>query len=127
LKSIRIKRKLSIDTTNIDKLKIKSKLSLEGIINESYSKENFLYSKELRKVEKKVSKDIEELLFKLTDKTQQELNTDIFNIWEHLETKHYDTWEKIKDDWESGENYFSKADFDIEVNTDIYSTEIGRA
>ena len=122
LKNIRIKRKLSIDTTNIDKLKIKNKLSLEGVINESYSKENFLNPKELRKVEKSVSKDIEELLFKVTDKAQQELNADIFNIWRQLETKHYDTWKKVKNDWESGENYFSKADFDIEVNTDIYST-----
>src|SRR5699024_12189069 len=110
------------DTTNIDKLKIKNKLSLEGVINESYSKENFLNPKELRKVEKSVSKDIEELLFKVTDKEQQELNTDIFNIWEHLEKKHYDTWEKIKNNRESGENYFSKANLDIKVNTDIYST-----
>src|SRR5699024_6071807 len=106
-----IKRKLSIDTTNIDKLKIKNKLSLEGVINESYSKENFLNTKELRKVEKSVSKDIEELLFKVTDKAQQELNADIFNIWRQLETKHYDTLKKVKNDWESGENYFSKADF----------------
>src|SRR5699024_12398269 len=78
--------------------------------------------KELRKVEKSVSKDIEELLFKVTDKAQQELNADIFNIWRQLETKHYDTWKKVKNDWEGGENYFSKADVDIEVNTDIYST-----
>src|SRR5699024_7572051 len=68
LNNIRIKRKISIDTTNSYKLKIKNKLSLEGVINESYSKENFLNPKELRKVEKSVSKDIEELLFKVTDK-----------------------------------------------------------
>src|SRR5699024_7404809 len=111
LKNISIKRKLSIDTTNIDKLKIKNKLSLEGVINESYRKENFINTKELRKVKKSVSKDNEELLFKVTDKAQQELNADIFNIWRQLETKHYDTWKKVKNDWESGENYFSKADF----------------
>src|SRR5699024_122051 len=100
----------------------KHKLSLEGVINESYSKENFLNPKELRKVEIFVSKDIEELLFKVTDKAQQELNADIFNIWRQHETKHYDTWKKVKNDRESGENYLSKTYFDIEVSTHIYAT-----
>src|SRR5699024_12029357 len=102
-----------INKTKNEKSKRRNKLSLEVVINESNSKEKFLNPKELRKVEKSVSKDIEELLFKVTDKAQQELNADIFNIWRQLETKHYDTWKKVKNDWESGENYFSKADFDI--------------
>lgn len=122
LEIVRIKRKKSIDTSNVDNLKIKNKISLEAIITESYNKENFLNPDELKDVEKAASKKIEKAILKTTDKAQKELNADIFNVWREMETKHNDTWEKMKDDWESGENYFSKADFDIEVNTSIYST-----
>src|SRR5699024_7359882 len=122
LKIVRIKRKKSIDTTNIDNLKIKNKISLEAIITESYNKENFLNPNELKRVEEAASKKIEKSILKITDKAQEELNADIFDIWSEMETKHNNTWNRLKDDWESGENYFSKADFDIEVNTNIYST-----
>lgn len=122
LKIISMRRDLSIDTSDIHQLKVKNKLIVEGVIKEAKSEENFMEQKKFKELEKKASEKIEKRINQSIETAQDELNADIFNIWKTLETKHYKTWKKVEDDWEQGENYFSKVDFDIEVDTKIYSS-----
>lgn len=117
-----MRRDLSIDTSNIHRLKVKNKLMVEGVLKEGKSSENFMKPKQFKELERKASERIESIVNQSIETAQDDLNADIFNIWETLKTKHFDTWKKVEDNWEKGENYFSKADIDIEVDTKIYSS-----
>lgn len=115
-----IKNKIAINPSDINNIKATININVTGGIKEAYGKENLL-SSNLYAIEKAVSNKIKESIESAINKGQKELNADVFNFWQKLESKNYDTWEKIKDDWEDGENYFANTTFDIYVNTDIYS------
>ena len=119
--TIRIRNKLDIDPSDINNIKVKNNIVLEGIIKESFSKENFLKKEEEKRIENAVANEIEKTIRHSLKKSQQEYHADVFKIWQQLETKHYDTWIKVRDNWEEGENYFSKVDFDIDVTAEVYS------
>lgn len=115
------KNKVTVDPSNIDEIKITVTIKIHGILKESYSKINLEKTSELKAIQKAVCDQVEQSIKKSIKKGQEDLGTDVFNIWRILETKHYDTWKKVKKDWEKGEYYFKKATFDIKVETDIYS------
>lgn len=116
-----LKNKIKVDPTDIENLKVTVDIDIDGTIKESFSKIDFESSEELHSIQQAVSKQVVKSVQNAIDKTQNEFNTDIFNIWKELETKHHDVWNEVKDDWEKGENYFSKADIEVNVNTEIYS------
>lgn len=119
--AIRIENSISINTKDINNIKVKVNVNTVGSLKESYGKLDLLNQKTLKDIEKHATKHIKESIEQVIEKAQNELNTDILKVWEQLEKKHYDTWKKIKDDWEQGENYFANAHFDVEVNADIYT------
>lgn len=118
---VKIKNNIKVDPTNIDRIKATIDIELEGIIKESFSKQDFKESKEINAVQQAVSEQVKKSVEKAIQKGQKELNADVFHIWRIMETKHYDTWKKVRDDWEKGENYFANVTFDINVRTEVYS------
>ena len=118
---IRIHNRISIDTEDINNLKIKVNVKTIGAIKETYGELDLLNKNILKDIEKSASKHMKASIEQVIEKGQNELNTDILGIWKNMESKHYKIWKEIKDDWEQGENYFSKANFDVEVHAEIYS------
>lgn len=118
----RMKSRPKIDTSNPNDIHVHLRINMVGIIKESYSKENFLTQEAVDDVEKAVSDKVKKSVQKTIDKAQNELNADVFKVWQQLQTKHYDTWKKVRNNWEKGENYFANnVTFHIDVNTDVYS------
>lgn len=116
-----IKNKLKVDAANKDDIKAKITIKLKGAIKESFTKEDFDDPKEIKSVQNAVSQKVKDLVKGAIDKSQKEFNADILHVWKKMESRHYNIWKEIKKDWEQGENYFSNVDFDIKVDTDIYS------
>ncbi|MEI3611066.1 Ger(x)C family spore germination protein [Pseudogracilibacillus sp. SO30301A] len=116
-----LNNKLAVDPSNIDEIKVTIDIEIEGIIKESFGKIDLTKPSELKAIQKAVSEQVKDSVEKAIKKGQEELGTDVFNIWQNLETKHYDTWKNIKDDWEKGEYYFKKATFEVNVVTDVFS------
>lgn len=118
---VRIRNHLKVNPANIDQIKATINIELEGIIKESFSKEDFEKPGEIEAVQKAVSHKVKDIVKSSIHKGQKEFNADVFNVWRELEKKHYKTWEKVSDDWEKGENYFSNVVFDVNVDTEVYS------
>ncbi len=118
---IRIENNISVDPSDIDNIKVKVNVKIIGSLKETFGELNLRNQKILKEVENALSDYMKGSIEQVVEKGQKELNTDILNIWERIASKDYRTWKQIKDNWEEGENYFSKASFDIEVITEIYS------
>lgn len=121
LKVIRLVNKMTVDPKNIDDIKVTIDIELEGIIKESFNKEDLTEASEIEAIQNAVSDHVKETVHKVIRQGQDELGADVFGVWQELETKHYHTWKKIKDDWEQGEYYFKDVNFDVNVITQIYS------
>lgn len=117
----KMSRKTSINTESIDQLKVDYKIEVNGRLEETFTQHDLLDKEVLLSIEKAVSKKIENMMEKAVTKGQQELNVDVYNIWQMLESKHYETWKKVENDWDDGENFFSKVVFNFEVETTIES------
>lgn len=118
---IKLNRKIKLNTDDISKINISIQLHIDGIIKDSSSKINYDEKEELHAVERVINEKITDIMKQIIDKAQKDFNADVFNIWRQLETRHYDVWEQVKDDWEQGENYFAKATFDITTDINVYS------
>lgn len=122
LKVIKLNRTISVDPANLEEIIVTVKIEVEGVIKESFSKEDFSQSQVIESIQVAVSDYLKERFINIVDKAQDDFGTDIFRIHEELRTKHYQTWEQIKDQWEQGEYYFKNVVFDFDVKTEIYST-----
>ena len=120
LKTIRSNSNLSVDPKDINNINVTIDIEVEGVIKEAFSNTDFRKPSEIKEVQKAVSNEVKKYIEKSIKKAQEELGADVFNIWQQLETKHYKKWERVKDDWEKGEYYFKKVNFDINVTTEIY-------
>jgi len=118
----RIQNKQEIDTSNQSNIKVTMQMILFGTIKEASANENLNSEKELQAIEETLSKHVEKLLEDTIHKAQNEFHADVFRLWQSLEMKDLNTWKKVKDDWEEGENHFANnVTFDIEVKAHIYS------
>lgn len=107
------KGKVEINATDPDQLKINVEVGVEGGIAEVFGMKNLNSPENLEEIEKIASKKVEKLVNKVIEKAQGEFNAEIFGFDDKMRERHYRTWEKIKNDWDQGENYFSKSDIEV--------------
>src|SRR5690625_3793832 len=88
-------------------------IGVEGGIEEVFGKKSLHEGKNIKGIEKAAAKKIEELVNATVEKAQKELNADIFRFDDTMRQRHFQTWEKIKDNWEQGENYFAESDIQV--------------
>lgn len=119
---IRLRSKVVVDPTDVNDIKVSFNIDIDGVIKESFTKEDITQSSEIKNIQKAVSNKIKQSIEQVIKRAQGEFGTDVFGIWQQLETKHYNLWEQVKNDWEEGENYFKKVSFDVNVTSEIYST-----
>lgn len=121
IKVIRMHRHMTVDPSNLENIKVNIKVEFEGTIKESFMQHELIDPKELEQIKRAVAENVKTNMEKVIEKGQKEFGTDVFDVWKEMKTKHYDTWVKVKDDWEQGENYFQNVTFNIEVSPQIYS------
>lgn len=121
LKVVELDNKISVDPKNINDINVTIDIEIKGIIKEAFNQEDLTKPSEIDSIQHAVSNKVEKTIQKTLKKGQEELGADVFDIWQELETKHYDTWKQVKDDWEKGEYYFKNVNFDVNVTTEIFS------
>lgn len=102
---------IKFDTKDQEKITISVNINAEGRIAELFGTENVMDPKTVAEIEKKAGDKIKEIVLKTIEKAQNELNADVFGLKDKLKQRHYRTWERIKDDWDHGDNFFPKAHF----------------
>ncbi len=112
---------IKIDTKDAEKLSISVNINAEGRIAEVFGAEKITDSKTVAEIEKKASDKIEKIVHMTIEKAQNELNADVFGLKEKLKQRHYQTWEKVKDNWDHGDNYFGKSTFQVNTKVRIRS------
>jgi len=107
------KSKIKIDDQDPENIKIDINIGVEGGIAEVFGNKSLHEGKNIKGIEKAAAKKIEELVNATVEKAQKELNADIFRFDDTMRQRHFQTWEKIKDNWEQGENYFAESDIQV--------------
>ncbi len=107
------KSKIKIDDQDPENIKIDINIGVEGGIAEVFGNKSLHEGKNIKGIEKAAAKKIEELVNDTVEKAQKELNADIFGFDDKMRQRHFQTWEKIKDNWEQGENYFAESDIQV--------------
>jgi len=92
-------------------------VNVEGNIGESYSEIDLLDPQVIREVEHGVDEKIQALMYGVLDKLQKQYKADAIGLSDYLNENHYRTWQKIKNDWDRGEQLFSKCRVMVKVNT----------
>lgn len=73
--------------------------------------------KTLSKVEAAIEKEMERKVSKTIKTFQEDLRVDALGLGGYLQREDYDTWKRIKQDWDNGENYFSTST--VKVQADV--------
>ncbi|ASK61197.1 hypothetical protein CFK37_02810 [Virgibacillus phasianinus] len=115
------KSSIKIEVNDNNKVDISIKIGAEGRIGEMYGSEKLLTPKRFAEIEKGISKKMEKLANQTLKKAQKDLNADIFGFAELLKQRHYDDWQKMKDDWDHGDNIFADCNIKVTANAIVRS------
>ncbi|MEA4825494.1 MAG: Ger(x)C family spore germination protein [Clostridium sp.] len=110
-----LKRKLKLtDDKNLNKLKFKIDIDIEGQINSYYMEKDIFTEKELKEIQDNLNDVIEKKCEKLARMSQEEYSTDIIGLKDYLEKFKPDIYKKVKDNWNQ---VYKNAEVDVNVNT----------
>lgn len=111
---------VDMNVNDLENINISIHIELEGFIDEMFSERSLVDNEYLREIEDEVVKRVEDLTKAAIEKGQEELQVDFFGFSRHMYSNHYDQWQKIKDNWDQGENYFANhTTIDVSVNVDL--------
>lgn len=116
---LNIKSKFSLENNDKNNFKFTLKINISATIAEQAGTENNESFKVLKSFEEIANKEVEKVVNKAIDKLQNDLQTDGMGLGIYL--RHYKPkiWEEVKNDWDVGENYFSKSEIDVVVMVKI--------
>jgi spore germination protein len=106
---------ISVESINKDSVQFQIKIETEGQIGESFSSLDYMDPKVLSKVEAAIEKEIEQKVSETIKTFQEDLKVDALGLGGYVQREDYDTWKRIKQDWDNGENYFSKSTIKVEA------------
>ena len=94
-------------------------IQLSARIVEYLGKKDLSKMEDLNLVKRALEKKVKTISESSIEKIKDDLQVDILDLDYYLKMHHYKLWEKVKDNWDTGENYFSKSDIQVKVNVDI--------
>jgi len=112
---------IKIDTSDQNNIKISVHIETEGHIQEMFGSKPLLDETYMEEMEEQINKRIKQLATNTIEKAQNELNVDFLGFASILRQKHYSTWKDIQDNWERGDNLFSKSDVTVSTSSTILS------
>lgn len=117
------KSEVKASMESVDAIKFTVSINVLGTIPETFVNLDFLDEEVIKDVEKKVEERVREFAQMAIDKLQNELKVDVLKLGNALENQHPKEWEKVKDDWDYGANYFSKSKIEVKVSVKIRGTD----
>lgn len=119
----RSKSRVKVDPKDSENMDVFITMSVEGNLAEMYGSQTLLDPSYLSEIEEKVAEKIEDLANQTIHKAQQEYKLDFLDINQVIKQKHPKVWNRIKKNWEKGENYFAASR--IHVSADVSVRETG--
>ncbi len=104
-----------------DDIKFNVTIETEGKIAESFANIDYRDPANVSKVEKKVEKELERLAAVALEKLHEDLQVDVFDFGRYVKKADYQLWMSIKENWDSGENYFSQSTITVQTDTVVRS------
>ncbi|WP_456275216.1 Ger(x)C family spore germination protein [Bacillus sp. AK128] len=114
-----VKTKIEPRLNNQDDISFKVDIRTNGSIPESYAPIDLLDQKVIKKIEEGVENRIREFVDLAVQEVQKDLKTDVFGFAKQVSINYPDQWIDLKDDWDSGENYFSQSEIDLNIDVTI--------
>lgn len=112
---------IKIDARDPENIDISITIEMEGEIQETFGTVILREPGVITALEKEISVKVKKIVTETIEKGQKELETDMFGFADNLKKYHYDEWEKIKKDWDQGENYFSASNVSVKVDAQVRS------
>ncbi len=119
LEILKINSKLSLKNNDKNHLKFKNKIDVQAGIAEQYGSLDIMNEHQYKKLKTELEKKITEMTTDTVSLLQGNMQTDLLGLNTHLYKYHYSLWSSIKNDWESGQHYFSKSNVKIDVKVTI--------
>ncbi len=110
-------RTIKADVSHPEHIKFKIQIETKGLIVEALEQVDMLDPNVIAELESQIEKQIVRQCEAVIGKTQVEFKTDVLMLSNYLKADHYDAWNRIKDDWDTGENYFSSASIEVDVSS----------
>ncbi|MDF2658905.1 MAG: germination protein Ger(x)C family [Paenibacillus sp.] len=95
-------------------------VTVEGNISESHLGQSLIDPDIMAETEKKAEQKLIDLTTDVTRKVQKVYKTDIFGLSEHLYQEHYQVWRALKENWEQGEQIFSKCPIRVHAKVKLH-------
>lgn len=114
---LKMKHKITLVNNDPNNFEFKISLKITGTIAEQYGNQNVMSAEVHDKFQLELERKVHEIMTKAVEKLQKDYQTDIVGLGSYLHHYHPKVWEQTKDNWDSGENNFSKSkiNFDIHV------------
>ncbi|MED3765154.1 Ger(x)C family spore germination protein [Ureibacillus terrenus] len=116
---ISIKRKIDLENKDPHHLKFTITVHILGAVADQSGSENLKEYKVLNKFRDKTEEKAEDMMENAVKKLQNDFQTDVMGLQEYISRHHPKIWKKVKDNWDSGENYFSKSEIKCIVNVTL--------
>jgi spore germination protein len=113
---------MEANVDDIHRIKFTINIESKGQIVESFEQMDYLDPNFIKTIEEKAAKEIEGLANDAITKLQKDFKVDAIGLGNYLSNEHPDLWEKIKNDWDRGENYFIKSVIEVKAEVSIYSS-----
>ncbi|SDH67833.1 Ger(x)C family spore germination protein [Alteribacillus bidgolensis] len=113
------KSAVKVDVKNKENIQFEIKIKTEGKIGESFSRLDYSNPKIESEAEDAVEKEIERKVTETIKTFQEDLKVDALGLGSYLEREDYRTWEKVKQDWDYGKNYFSNSTIKVQAEANI--------
>ncbi|WP_431026753.1 Ger(x)C family spore germination protein [Lysinibacillus sp. LZ02] len=114
-----MKREITLTNEDKNNLTFDVNLTVRSGIAEVLGVENLLSEKNYAQIKKALEEEIKKVTRKSIDTLQNEMKADVLGLNQHLYKYHYQLWDSIKDNWEDGEDYFSKSKIKVNINVII--------
>lgn len=114
---LKMKHKITLVNNDPNNFEFNITLRIIGTIAEQYGNQNVMSAEVHDKFQLELERKVHEIMTKAVEKLQKDYQTDIVGLGSYLHHYHPKVWEQTKDNWDSGENNFSKSkiNFDIHV------------
>jgi len=113
------KSTVEVNTDDKNKIKFHIIIQTEGTIGESFKRFDYTKPKNIEKVQNAMEDEIKKTAETTVEKLRDDLKVDALGLGGYVQRKNYALWKMICDDWDHGDNYFSKSEIAIEVNAII--------
>ena len=116
---LKIKSKITLKDKNKRPLQFQITIDVEAGVAEQYGSLDIMKEHNYKKLQKTLEEEIKRTANHSVSILQNELQTDVIGLNQHLYEHYYPFWESIKKDWEKGQHYFKNSEVHITVNATI--------